>query len=404
MRSCRSAARTLVASVLMRARLCVNVIDIVHQPCAAGQVQSARFGRDSIRPLWYVFSSIPPAKPKGSYVTNFTAPATTKSLIATAVNMVEILDRRLDATPAGQVRVRTEFSMVSTGTELHRIQATHTANKPFPTATGYVATGRVIGVGAGVTQPALGDRVLFGAAHYGMIDVPAASCTPVPDGVDSRDAVCTTLLAISLRGVRAAHVDLGDAVAVFGQGVIGAFAAHWAKLAGACPVIAIDPVAARREAALKLGADAAIDPLQEDVAARIRALTGGLGVNAAIEATATARVAATLPGFVRDEGRIVILGGVHGKVEMDLYSCFQKNNLTMVGTGSAFHADYPYDSDAANFKVILRMMQAGMVRPAPVVTHCVPYTEGPRMYRMLIEEKDKANGVQFDWRSLQAPA
>ena len=76
------------------------------------------------------------------------------------------------------------------------------------------------------------------------------------------------------------------------------------------------------------------------------------------------------------------------KVEMDLYTCFQKNNLTMVGTGSAFHGDYPYDSDPANFKVILRMMLAGMVRPAPVVTHCVPYTEGPRMYRMLIEEKD----------------
>ena len=39
-----------------------------------------------------------------------------------------------------------------------------------------------------------------------------------------------------------------------------------------------------------------------------------------------------------------------------------------------------------------------MVAPAPAVTHCAPYTEGPKMYKMLAEEKEKAIGVQFDWR------
>ena len=330
-------------------------------------------------------------------MTNSTSPTTTQSLIATAINTVEIKARKLEATPAGQVRIKTEYSMVSTGTELHRIQATHTANRPFPTATGYIAIGHIVGLGDGVQSWKLGDRVLFGTAHHGTIDFPADKCTAVPPDVTSRDAVCTTLLSISLRGVRAAQVALGDSVAVFGQGVIGVFATHLAKLSGACPVIAVDPVAARREAARKLGADVTIDPLAEDVAARIKALTGGLGVNTAIEATATPRVAATLPSHVRDEGRIVILGGVHGKVEMDLYSFFQKSNQTMIGTGSAFHADYPYDSDAANFAAILRLMQAGLIRPAPAVTHCVPYTEGPKMYQMLIAEKGKANGVQFDW-------
>ena len=222
----------------------------------------------------------------------------------------------------------------------------------------------------------------------------------MPADVASRDAVCTTLLSISLRGVRAAQIALGDSVVIFGQGVIGAFATHLAKLSGACPVIAVDPVAARREAARKLGADVALDPLHEDVGARIQTLTDGRGASAAIEATATPRVASTLPSHVRDEGRIVILGGVHGKVEMDLYSNFQKKNQTMIGTGSAFHSDYPYDRDAANFAVILRMMERGMIRPSPVVTHCVPYAQGPEMYRLLIAEKDKANGVQFDWTML----
>lgn len=333
-------------------------------------------------------------------MTSFTAPTTTKCLIATAINTVEVKDRQLGETPAGHVRIKTEYSMVSTGTELHRIQCTHTANRAFPQMTGYIALGHVVGLGTGVTTLKLGDRVLFTLAHYGMIDAPATSCTLVPEGIPSVDAVCTTLLCIGLTGIRCAKIRLGDSVAVFGQGVIGASATHLAKLSGACPVIAIDPVAARRAAATKLGADATIDPMKEDVLARIKELTGGLGVNVAVEATATARVAATLPSFLRDEGRIVILGGVHGKVEMDLYTFFQKSNLTMVGAGGTYHTDYPHDTGAANVQSILRMMKAGMVKPAPLVTHCVPYTEGPKLYKMLIEEKDKANGVQFDWRSL----
>jgi len=328
---------------------------------------------------------------------NFIAPAATKCLIATAVNTVAIQEKALAQTAAGQVRVKTDYSMVSTGTELHRIQNTHSVPRPFPTATGYIAMGHVAGLGAGVETLKLGDGVLCPIGHYGMMDVAANKCTLIPDGVSGQDAVCTTLLAISIRGIRAAKVELGDSVAVFGQGVIGAFATHLAKLSGAAPVIAVDPVVARREVARKLGADVTLDPGSEDVPTRIKELTGGAGVDAAIEATATSRVAASLPAIVRPEGKIIILGGVHGKIVMDLYSFFQKSNQTMIGTGSAFHSDYPYDTDAANFAVILRLLKLGMIKPRPVITHCVPYTEGPRMYRMLIEEKDKAIGVQFDW-------
>ena len=97
--------------------------------------------------------------------------------------------------------------------------------------------------------------------------------------------------------------------------------------------------------------------------------------------------------------RVIVLGGVHGKVEMDLYTQFQKNNLTMVGCGSAHHCDYPYDEDG-NIAALMNMMQAGMVKPAPAISHCVDYRQGPEIFRMLIEEKDKAIGVQFDWRKV----
>jgi 2-desacetyl-2-hydroxyethyl bacteriochlorophyllide A dehydrogenase len=328
---------------------------------------------------------------------NNTAPTTVKCLMATALNTVEIKQRRLEQLAAGMVRIRTEYSMVSTGTELHTIQGTHTQERPFPRMTGYIAIGRVVGVGEGVEWPALGERVLFSAAHFEMIDFAAERCTAVPEAIPSTVAVCTTLLGIGIRGVRAARVQLGDPVAVFGQGVIGAFAAHLAKLAGGCPVIAIDPVAARREVAKKLGADVTVDPSAEDVAERIKQLTDGRGVQSSIEATATPKVIAQLPAVTAAGGRIVVLGGIHGKAELDLYTHFQKSDQIMVGCGAPHAEDHPYTTQDANTAAIHRMMLAGRIDTEPVITHRVPYTEGPAVYQMLMNEKDKAIGVQFEW-------
>jgi len=328
---------------------------------------------------------------------NNTAPCSAPCLVATALNTVEVKQRELGELAPGQCRVKAELSMVSTGTELHTIQGTHTQDRPFPRSTGYIALGNIVGIGEGVEGVELGQRVLSPFAHLALIDVPAERLKPVPEGIPSTDAVCTVLLGISIRGVRAAKVQLGDSVAVFGQGVIGAFATHLAKLSGACPVIAVDPVGARREVAKKMGADVVIDPGAEDPRERIMEITGGEGVRAAIEATATTRVIGSLPALTARQGRIIVLGGIHGKAELDLYTFFQKSDQRMIGCGAAHFDDFPYCDDGANRDAILRMMAAGMIRPGPVVTHRAPYTEGPKMYRMLIEEKDKAIGVQFDW-------
>jgi threonine dehydrogenase-like Zn-dependent dehydrogenase len=115
-----------------------------------------------------------------------------------------------------------------------------------------------------------------------------------------------------------------------------------------------------------------------------------------MDASATPKVIATLPDVAAEFGRLVVLGGVHGLVPLDLYTRFQKSNLTMVGCGSAYPTDYPFTGDR-NEQVLLQMIRAGIVRPRAAITHFVPWRQGPEMYRMLIEEKEKAIGVVFDW-------
>ena len=317
-------------------------------------------------------------------------------LMATARGKVECCERALDALTPEQIRVRVDVSMVSTGTELHHIQQTHTKASTFPRSTGYISVGRIVGMGTNVSGAALGQRVLVQQGHFAFHNALLKDVKAVPDGVESVDAAAAILLGISLRGIRAGQVRLGDSVAVFGLGVIGQFAVHLAKISGAYPVIAIDPVAKRRDVALQLGADLALDPLQAELPAKVRAATNGEGVRIAIDASGTPRVIASLPDVTADFGKVVVLGGVHGLVEFDLYTRFQKSNLTMVGCGSPYPTDYPFD-EKRNETTLLQMMKAGIVRPRPVVTHFVPWRQGPEMYRMLMEEKDKAIGVAFDW-------
>ena len=324
----------------------------------------------------------------------------TPCLLATAPNKVECRERVTEALGAGQVRIKVELTMVSTGTELHHIQQTHTKKMAYPFSTGYISVGRVVGAAPDAVNATMGQRVLVQHGHAAYHNVAAATLKPIPEGVESVDAAAAILLGIAIRGIRGGQVHIGDSVAVFGLGVIGQYAVHLAKIAGAYPVIAVDPVARRREVAKQMGADVVLDPLSQDAPAEIRKQTmNGEGARVAIDASGTPRVIATLPDVTAPFGRVVVLGGVHGLVPFDLYTRFQKSNLTMVGCGSPYPSDYPYDNDDRNILALLDMMNAKMVRPRPVVSHFVPWREAPEMYRMLIEEKDKAIGVAFDWRA-----
>ena len=162
-------------------------------------------------------------------------------------NKVECSERILEtATVGDQVRVHVEVSTVSTGTELHHVQGTHTRESTYPSSIGYISVGRIIGIGDKVSGWAMNQRVLVHQSHFARHNADPSTILPVPDGVESVDACTAILLGIALRGVRGGKIRIGDSVVVFGLGVIGLFAVHLSKIAGAYPVIAIDPVAKPR--------------------------------------------------------------------------------------------------------------------------------------------------------------
>jgi threonine dehydrogenase-like Zn-dependent dehydrogenase len=98
-----------------------------------------------------------------------------------------------------------------------------------------------------------------------------------------KNAVCYDPAQFALAGVRDGGVKPGDAVVVYGLGAIGQIAAQICKRMGCSPVIVVDPIAHRREIALKNGADVAFDPASTDVGLEMKKLTNKRGADVIIE-------------------------------------------------------------------------------------------------------------------------
>jgi len=105
-----------------------------------------------------------------------------------------------------------------------------------------------------------------------------------------------------------AGVTAGATMAVLGCGGVGQAVLQGGRIAGAARIIAIDPVAAKRDQALKLGATDTVDPTAVDPVEAVRELTGGLGVDYAFEVTGVPTVVAQAFAMARRGGTAVAVG------------------------------------------------------------------------------------------------
>jgi NADPH2:quinone reductase len=176
--------------------------------------------------------------------------------------------------------------------------------------------GDIDAIGPGVTGRNIGDRVFIWngqwkrahgtAAEY--IVVPSAQAVPLPCDVSYAEGACLGIPALTaLQAARLARIVPGMAVLVVGgAGSVAHYAIQFAKLRGAV-VFSTVSNGAKAAHAKSAGADATINYRGEDVAERVKALTGGSGVDAVIELDLT-RNAELYPAIVRPHGCVVVYG------------------------------------------------------------------------------------------------
>ncbi|MBI3945237.1 MAG: alcohol dehydrogenase catalytic domain-containing protein [Armatimonadetes bacterium] len=140
--------------------------------------------------------------------------------------------------------------------------------------------------------------------------VAGGGLTRVPEEVSFEEAAFLEPVNTCLKAVRRAQVGPGDVMGVCGSGAIGLLLAQLARLGGPA-VLASDPIGARRAKAAELGATWVVDPTQEDLGARARALTAGRGADAVLVATAAPGIIAQAMDVVRPGGRVVLFAHTH---------------------------------------------------------------------------------------------
>jgi alcohol dehydrogenase, propanol-preferring len=207
-----------------------------------------------------------------------------------------------------------------------------------PLTLGHEIVGRIEKVGAGVPPARVGERVIVyyyagcgvcreclrgdenlcasPRAEHGfftdggfaeLVRTPARTAVPLPDAISDAAAApigCGVTTAVHAAGL--ARVALGEWVVVYGAGGVGFGLVQVARLSGA-RVIAVGRSAAKLEKARELGADAVVRA-DEDVAARVRELTGGRGADVVFELVATKETMASSVKALGKRGRLVFIG------------------------------------------------------------------------------------------------
>ncbi len=132
---------------------------------------------------------------------------------------------------------------------------------------------------------------------------------PMPDGLPFAEGALAETLSSVLACHDKAATSLDDTVVVMGSGPIGCLHIAVAKARGA-RVIVSEPNETRREVATRFGPDATVDPFGEDLAARVREMTGGVGADITICANPVAATQTQAVEITRKAGRVVLFGGL----------------------------------------------------------------------------------------------
>ncbi|MBQ9802111.1 MAG: zinc-binding alcohol dehydrogenase [Clostridia bacterium] len=334
------------------------------------------------------------------------------SIIFPKINTAELVDAELPAVTGDLVKIRTAFTTVSPGTERANIigsdsvQGRKAANVTFPRSAGYSASGIVEEVGEAVTDLVPGDRVIgFWTKHKRYNVIPAARVVKIPDGISFSLAAQVFVATFPMAAIRKCRVEAGEPVLVMGLGLLGQYAVALLRAAGAVPIVAVDPVASRREQALAGGADYAFDPFEEGFADRVKAVTGG-GAAAAIEVTG---VGAGLDGALdcmRRFGRVALLGCTRDKnFSIDYYRKVHCPGITMIGAHTNARPEeesHPgYFTHRDDIEAILKLLSFGRVSFSHLSGESHSPADCAAVYDRLIHDKNFPSVVQFDWLRLQ---
>lgn len=334
-----------------------------------------------------------------------------KEIVFTSPCVAELLEGEIDLPGENEVQVKLVVSTISSGTERANligdpnIGTKATGEIIFPRRGGYSSSGVVTKVGANVTEIRVGDRVAMSwTVHSQYVNIGKDKVYKLPDDMTFQEAALLHISIFPLAAIRKCHLELGESAVVMGMGVLGLLSIPLLKAAGAAPIIAVDPIAKKREKALETGADYALDPYDETFAEKVKELTGG-GAKVGIEVTG---IGAGLDGILdcmAPFGRVALLGCTRNKeFYIDYYKKVHGPGITLIGAHTIARPSYESHSgwwtQRDDVLAVMKLSEMGRIHLSHIIDEVHSPEEAPEIYTKLANEKSFPM-VQFDWRKLE---
>jgi len=317
------------------------------------------------------------------------------------------------------------------GTDVHIVRG------EYPVRPGLILGHEPVGVihelGGGLEEYAVGQRVIVGAitpcgqcfyclndnrsqcggpaggwrfgntidgawAEYLLVPDARANLAPIPDGLSDEDVLlCPDIFSTGLSGAESGNIRVGDAVAIFAQGPIGLCATVGAKLKGASLIIGVDSIAGRLRVARQLGANVTLNIQDGDPVQEIKRLTGGRGVDVAIEAlgrqeTFESALRATRPG-----GTLSSLGVYSGKLVAP-YDAFY------AGLGDQRIVTTLCPGGKERMRRLMAMIAHRRVDLSPLITHRFALDDIHEAYNVFSAQRDGVLKVALYPEAARMPA
>ena len=228
----------------------------------------------------------------------------------------------------------------------------------------------------------LGNTIDGCQAEYVRVPDAMANLAPVPGGLtDEQVLMCPDIMSTGFSGAESGGIRIGDSVAVFAQGPIGLCATAGAKLCGASTIIAVDRVPARLEAARALGANHLVDFSSRDPVEEITRLTGGRGVDVAIEALGTQATFEACMRVLRPGGTLSSLG---------VYSSDLKIPLGAFAAGLGDHKIVTTlcPGGKERMRRLMSVIASGRVDLKSMVTHRFKLDQIEQAYELFASQRD----------------
>lgn len=302
-----------------------------------------------------------------------------------------------------------------------------TLRQPVPAVLGHEGAGVVVSVGDGVTAVSTGDQVILnwapscGSCHFcaqlyepwlcpragdattvpyardaaggelypGLsvaafaeeTVVPERAVLPLPAGVPLTDAALLGCAVLTGYGAihHSAKVAAGESVVVLGLGGVGLAVLQSARIAGASSVIAVDVSPRKEELARACGATEFV-VASEKTARDVRALTGGVGADVAVECVGRAETIRAAWGSTRRGGRTTVVG-IGGKDDHVTFSALELFHFARTLSGCVYGNCDP----ASELPVLAGHVRSGALDLGQLVTERIGLADIPAAFEAMLE-------------------